>query len=559
MSQKKTDVKLTVSPLPGVTPIGISLNFSVGAIPVCLVDFAPGLPSAVKIEPGVGLGVLQNPDQYKRLEEIDVDINVKSRTGSGSEISHSLKWKGLLDGINLSNNIGGNTYQAVLKGKAQTLLELTTMTPGLIPGSIDIYKNPYTSFLLDCNSGPDNAYMAWSEFSVQEGLNLETNPLDFYVKLMGKVIEDQLGKYSQYLGKEETVYESQVLEKLFTENRYQKALQKGKDLIDKIDISAVQSGTIMGITTASVGVGDVVKDYFFSGPPVILENLMNFLNFLGCTLVFGSEKIWVVPERSFIKQQGPKPGEKEESTLYNAAYPADYNGYNYSDNGYKDTMAVVLSQTVTVGGVALASIPKDPALVGFYKDENELTNASGVLVLPDHPFALSAFNNNANPTNSKEFKNKADGDESYMPEPKKYGDNETKEAQSQKADENKEEYVSTLSPSLNNYAEIKFYQARYGDRRGSINLSFNPNWIPGTAGTLFVRETGFNLDFWVESVTHRIDVSPPAGGSAMTIVNFCCGRMGTSPVGVESDKFLGYDRGMESSVQSAFVSDIGGN
>ena len=45
----------------------------------------------------------------------------------------------------------------------------------------------------------------------------------------------------------------------------------------------------------------------------------------------------------------------------------------------------------------------------------------------------------------------------------------------------------------------------------------------------------------------------------MTIVNFCCGRMGTSPVGVESDKFLGYDRGMESSVQSAFVSDIGGN
>jgi hypothetical protein len=559
MSQKKTDVKLTVSPLPGVTPIGVSLNFSVGAVPVCLVDFAPGLPSAIKIEPGIGLGVLQNPDQYKRLEEIDVDITVKSRTGSGSETSHKLKWKGLLDGINLSNNIGGNTYQAVLKGKAQTLLELTTMTPGLIPGSINIYNNPYSVFLYNCDSGPDQVYAAWSDFSVSPGLDLSENPLKFYVDMMKKVIKSQLGEYSQYLGKSESVYSNKVLEELFTEGRYQRALQKGQELLDKIDISAVQSGTITGITTATVGVGDTVREYFFNGPPVILENLMNFLNFLGCTLVFGSEKIWVVPERSFIKQQGPKPGKKEESTLYNTAYPADYNGYTYSDNGYKDTMAVVLSQVAVSNGVELASVSKDPALVGFYKDENELTNASGVLVLSDHPFAGATNSNSANPTNAKEFKNKADGDESYMPEPKKYGDNETEETQSQKADENKDDYVSALSPSLNNYAEIKFYQARYGDRRGSINLSFNPNWVPGTSGTLFIRETGFNLDFWVESVTHRIDVSPPAGGSAMTIVNFCCGRMGTSPVGVESDKFLGYDRGMESSVQSAFVSDIGGN
>ena len=112
---------------------------------------------------------------------------------------------------------------------------------------------------------------------------------------------------------------------------------------------------------------------------------------------------------------------------------------------------------------------------------------------------------------------------------------------------------------MTNYAEIKFYQARYGDRRGTITMSFNTNWAPGASGTLYVRETGFSLDFWVESVTHRVDMTPPAGGSAITIINFCCGRMGTSPVGVDEDKFTGYNKSKETDFINKFISDIGAN
>jgi hypothetical protein len=41
----------------------------------------------------------------------------------------------------------------------------------------------------------------------------------------------------------------------------------------------------------------------------------------------------------------------------------------------------------------------------------------------------------------------------------------------------------------------------------------------------------------------------------MTTVNFSCGRIGSSPAGVSSDKFLGYNQGKESGVQSGFLGD----
>ena len=130
-----------------------------------------------------------------------------------------------------------------------------------------------------------------------------------------------------------------------------------------------------------------------------------------------------------------------------------------------------------------------------------------------------------------------------------------KEAHVSQAKANNEKYKNLIGSALKNYAETKFYQARFLDRHGSITMDFNPNWVPGTGGTLYIRETGLTVAFYVESVTHRIDLSPPANGSAITVVNFSCGRMGKEPRGTTKDEYLGYDLGKEKAIQSAFISD----
>jgi hypothetical protein len=89
-------------------------------------------------------------------------------------------------------------------------------------------------------------------------------------------------------------------------------------------------------------------------------------------------------------------------------------------------------------------------------------------------------------------------------------------------------------------------------------MDFNPNWVPGTSGTLYIRETGNFIAFYVTGVTHRIEMSVPHSGHAITSITFCCGRMGASPPGVDADLFLGYNLAKEQAIQAAFVADIGG-
>lgn len=552
---QKSDVKLEVTPLPGVTVTGVTLNFTAGAIPTCVVDVAPDEKDVIKIEGGAK-GILANPDKEKRKNDVQVKIEVKSKSGSGDK-TRKLEWKGYFDGLTIGNTVGQNTYQAILKGKAQTLLELTLLTPGLHPTSINPYRNPLYSIIGNANAGDEQSEVAISSSEWSEGIDIRKSPIEFYKSLVDRLIQLQKGSYAKFLGSEKGTDGQKAIVKILSEPRYTKALTRAEKLWQKIDIDAVKSGTIAQLKVSQANACESMRNMVLNGPNVLLENFMNFLSFMGCTMIFGGdEKMWVVPERSFIKQEHQTPGKKKTSDKVNVANPADYNSYTYSDNGYRDIFAVIAMTETPSGGAALLAQESEPGFVGWYYDENELTEASGLLVIPNHPFfhAFPVAENNY--ADAKEMKNKADGGSSYYESEKKWGEDKQKEDQKKRAKEKKDKYDQALAERINNYAQTKFYQGRYGDRRGTITMDFNPKWCPATGGTLFVRETGFFIDFWVESVTHRIDMTPPAGGSAITIVNFCCGRMGTNPVGTDKDIFLGYDKGKEKQVKDAFVQDI---
>jgi hypothetical protein len=564
---QKSDVKVDVSPLPGVTVVGISLNFTAGAIPTALIDVAPGSKSVIKVGStsprgsGNSQGILANPDKFKRKEEIKVKIEVKSQSGSAGDKTRTLEWTGLLDGLTIGNTVGQNTYQAVLKGKAQTLLELTIATPGLHPTSINPYRNPLYSIIGNANAGDKDSEVAWASIPWSEEMDFSENPIKFYTKAIKNIIKLQKENYQQYLGNETTVDSQIAIQQILDEKRYKKALEKAEKIWDKIDTNAVETGSITNLRSSSPNASSTLKNYLLAGPNVLLENYLNFLTFMGCTMIFGGDdKSWVVPERSFIKQTHSVPGQKKTSSTTNVAHPADYNGYTYNDNGYRDIFAVIVASEIPIGGATVLNIDKEPGYIGWYYDKQELTEASGLLIIKNHPFSFYYALNDNNYVDAKELKNIADGASDYYPADKQWGAKPTVNDQKKRNEEKRDNYEDNLGGSdvLNNYAETKFYQGRYGDRRGTITMEFNPKWCPGTGGTLYVRETGFFVDFWVESVTHRIDMTPPTGGSAITVVNFCCGRMGASPVGTDADKFLGYDKGKEKGVQEAFVADIKG-
>ncbi|MEI8345138.1 MAG: hypothetical protein WCG06_03600, partial [Candidatus Omnitrophota bacterium] len=109
---------------------------------------------------------------------------------------------------------------------------------------------------------------------------------------------------------------------------------------------------------------------------------------------------------------------------------------------------------------------------------------------------------------------------------------------------------------LNGWAQIKYLQAKYGDRGGSVMMEFNPNLCHGTGGKAFTRSPGIFVDFFVDTISHQFGVSPGNSGKAITNLNFSSGRLSNDAPGVASDDFYNYDYSKMSAVQKAFVGDI---
>ncbi len=112
----------------------------------------------------------------------------------------------------------------------------------------------------------------------------------------------------------------------------------------------------------------------------------------------------------------------------------------------------------------------------------------------------------------------------------------------------------SIKKALNNLAQAKFFELKYMDRTGSLNLLFSPNWVPGTTGTAFSRypdPDGMFVDFYVTQVKHSF-----APGSATTQVSFAGGRMGETPVGLDKYELFNYDSKKMQEMQKKYIADF---
>jgi hypothetical protein len=545
-----SDVKITGTGLPPGTPIGATITFQLGSIPTASVHLAPAGSMQVGKQ---GFG---NIDKLKR-QKASVDISVKIHTGVANAVERKLKFSGLLDGMSLSNMVGSNNYEAVIKNKAQTLLEITTMMPGLLPVSVNPYKNTDHALVTVGQGGNGNeAEIAWGK--VTRGISARQHPLGFYTDVMRMIIYNQKKGWEDLRGTDGCLAGGMPYDRIFNDPRYQKALDSAQEMFKNVNMSAVSGGSIGNIKVDESGLQSQLQSIFIQGSNVLLENYMNFLNTIGCSLIFSNNQMIVVPQNSVIKQVNKPTGKGALQSLANCAGPADYTAYTYSDNGYRDVCMVVVQTANVVGGHHVSTKNFDTGAVSYFAESAELSQASGVIVVNAHPF-MTISASAPSPIDSKQARQDFDdGKHSLYKKKKSYTDalSNTAKKHADTANKKVEAYDNKYKTILDNFAETKFYQTRFQDRHGSITMDFNPNWVPGTGGSLFVRETQSFINFYVNSVSHRVESTAPNNGTALTTVNFHCGRFGTDPAGAEEDKYLGYDLDAEQTVQQAFLKDI---
>lgn len=562
---KKTDVTLRVSGggLDEHTPIGLTITHQVGAIPTAAIDFAPLGPRVIKIE-NAGEGLLTRVDDYKR-DEVTIDVEVKTYVGKGGGVAggnekkaRGLSFVGLLDGLTVNNLVGGNSYQAIIKNKAQYLLELTITTPGLTPTSVNIYKNPDFSVVHKGKFEENALVTAWGRIT-QDEIDMNDHPIKLYKDLLLLIIKKQKDGWKSFVGKDRVVSGSEPFKDIFESKNYKKALEEGRKILENIDIEHVSSGAVKDVSFRNPTMNTALKELFTSGPHVFLENFMNFLATFNCSIIFTNTGGFVVPVNSVLKPEAYVPRHHELQNQPNTGGPADYNGYTYNDNGYRDIAHVVVTVGGYKGGNYLGGVSFDRGVNQYWSDPDELSRASGVHVVRAHKFMAIS------PTFTTKRDGGADGVEKadikksnkLINLDQKYGESnsEVKAGEESVYKDKNEQYQDLLSKVLENFAETRFYQERYRDRNGSITFDFNPQWVPGTGGQIYIKETAVTLAFYVTAVTHRIDLTPPMNGAAITVVNYVCGRIGNpgSVMGASEDTFLGYDTYKEKDIQTSYL------
>lgn len=541
MARKDVSIECSLGQANGAT-----LTYQVGSIPTATVSLIP--PGGFKVE---GLQ-LTDVEGQKRGGDHFINISVRSHAALGST-SRQAKFVGTLDGMSVSQSFGSAKYEAVLKNKAQVLAELTTMTPGLYPSGVNVYKNPGWAAIVD--NQEDGAILDWGMMSEAPEV-FSHPPIKAYTEIIKWILNKQQGGWEPYVGLDKDLTGGTPFDGIFTDGRYSKALGDAIKIFNNIDLSGVTGGAQAGIDCTAPDIVNAMGSLFKSGSNVLLENYMGFLAYMGCTMIFSNSKAYVVPMNSCLKQGGSAPGKGQSQSSPNIAGPADYNNYVYNDIGYRDIACVAVVIDAGPGGPHLGDSTWDTGGAGYYCEPHGASKASGVYVVRAHPFmSLAATSALADARKAGERMDSS-GDSMYKSKIS-FGAaaSAAGSGHAQRAKEKTSAPKVKYGQAIRSLAQNRFYQARYGDRQGSLLMDFNPQWCPGTGGVLFMKGTGMAIEFYVTSVSHHVSVNPPAEGSAITTVNFSCGRLGRPPSGMGSDDFLGYDRGKEKGIQSSFVGD----
>ncbi len=554
MSAFRTDVQISVtsddSPdvkvfepsdkkqLDNLLPSGIVIRYGLNTIPTASLDLSPK-----------DLGLICDIEQWRRKA---LKIRVKSTNGC-------LTFRGLIDGLSLSQSVGDMRMQLILKHPFQLLTEINPTLLGYHSAGVDFTRR-VSSLQMEVNGSEALVirYAIGEEISIDMG-----EPLFDGIKAILKAIVQSQAKWERV---QNSAGPSAAAPIEAAKAIAQRHLAVAEALIDQIDTSFVKTN----LTLTDFYTLNFVLERICESRSNLYDVLLSLLDTVGCGLVIANNKAFIVPNSGFLKQSHVGTVRlRELSTVPNIWYPVQYNSVSFNDNGYRDISGVyVISDENNLQGVD-----------GFYHDTE--TGGSGGIIGEVMPYVIS-FNNAALRASKVPETIKGLGDATRPNTPSdgtvgastteeaqheavvKTAETETTEQNAQVLKTNKETQatIDALYKFASEWAQLRYYQLKYTDRTGGVGLLFNPNCSPGAVGSVYLRAPGVYIDFFVTDVTHEIRMSTPDHGQATTSVGFNCGRMGSyesAPIsaGLEGlDLFDGFNAAQSAKVAEAFVKNV---
>lgn len=523
----------TVSGIKNLRPTGVSIRYGINMIPTATVSFGPDV-----------LPVICDFEKYRRHPVI---IKVNSVTGC-------LVFKGLIDGISVSQSPGDLSLQMVVKHRFQVLSEINPKLLGYHPNGLDFTRRLRT---LTFPRG-DNGIMA-TKFEVLGG----DNPVDLslpivegMVEVLRCIVKNQLTWSKMNIN----TFPGLQFEALWKQANLLKDLHYPLALwlLEHVDTSFAPTSLTLAdyfaISFVLSGICDTRTNLY--------DLLISLLDLVGCVLVIGNDKAYVVPNAGFLKMEHVNSvGFRQISNKANVTFPAQYTNLSFNDNGYRDISGIYAMSNEN------NSLPFD----GIYVDENENTRGKGGILGVVMPYLFN-FNNVAiaegRPKLQRGIKERVENTKSAIDKTKVTTEQEELDKLKQEAEKEEETYIEDdksadakskemldkMTNFANQWAQLKYYQEKYTDRAGGYSCLFNPNFAPGAIGTVYMRHPGVYIDHLVTAVSHDISVQVPNVGSAMTTISFNCGRLGSissSMIGSGIDKFSLFDYTADKSLEFA--------
>lgn len=553
MPSLENDVKITVtsdtSPemqvfassgndIENLLPTGLVLRYGLNSIPAATLDLSPK-----------DLDIVCDMARWRRTP---IKVRLESIHGC-------ITFRGLIDGVSMSQSIGDMRMQMIVKHPFQLLSEINPKLLGYHAAGID-----FTRRVEALQMEMSNSEASVLRYAIGDVLpaNIASLPLfDGIIELLKAIVESQI----QWQRTQATVGRSAEAAVSAARAVGEKHLKVAKTLLSQIDTQFVPTK----LTLADFYMQDYVLQTICETRSNLFDILLTLLETVGCGLIIGNTKAYIVPNSGFLEQTHRSSiNFREVSKIPNILFPSQFNNISFNDNGYRDISAVyVMSDDRNIEGVD-----------GFFQDKEH--GGSGGIIGEVMPYVIS-FNNAAlraagvpevskgvgDPARSNSQPAAATGseEEAQFEAMKTTAEEEKKTSDAAQKEKNEAEQkkMDALYKFADQWAELRYYQLKYTDRMGGIGMLFNPNCAPGCVGTSYLRAPGVFVDFFITEVTHEVRLGPPDHGSATTNIGFNCGRMGSytepgalAPGLKQLDLFDGFDATRSAKVAAAFVKDI---
>jgi hypothetical protein len=528
--------------LSNIGIVGATFNYGINKLPTVNVHINPA-----------GLGLLCDFDLARRR---NVTVRVNSTLGC-------LQFDGVIDGQSISQQPGSLTASLIVKHKFIFLNEVYPRILGLHAGSSNMFaiNQPITwDSSHFANTVPGQAQAGNFLATNQQlygyellGLRTDLQIIDFIVGLCKVIVQSQLA--SKFLKPTDIYQESSNSLAEVIQAAQINAQNQGKVVLDLIKMINTDFTQGFVLKACAPGIASKIIEDISLLEDTLFSSLIKLLNQYGCVFVVGHNSAFIIPETPFLKvTKNQNLKQKRLSSQYNVALPADYETFNFQDVG-DNTIKGVYVIHEPLGASSIYGAAGTDVINGSFIDPNP--NVFGNIVVKTLPNIATTYMSYAACHGSQGIQQNIKNKSRLISGPLQTMEANT--AMQKTHDALARDVYQPIKNYMNQWAEIEYCRIKYSDRVGSINLPFSQNWTPGAPGSIYTRNPGTYIDFYVTDVSHNFSISGPNSGSANTTVSFNGGRPGAATQD-GLDRISLYDYSYSDSLDfcDRFVRDIAG-